>query len=70
MRASALVLLGLLTSPLEASAAATQPVPNLRAAAPINTIDSNGRREVVAKLSDALRNNSVFPDVGERPRAK
>lgn len=70
MRASALVLLGLLTSPLEASAAATQPVPNLRAAAPINTIDSNGRREVVAKLSDALRNNYVFPDVGEKAAGK
>jgi hypothetical protein len=41
----------------------------MAAAAP-DTIDSDVRRDVVAKLSDALRNNYIFPDVGEKAAEK
>ena len=40
------------------------------APAPATSIDSDVRHEVVAKLSDALRNNYVFPDVGEKAAKK
>jgi hypothetical protein len=33
-------------------------------------MDSNARRDVVAKLSQALRDNYVFPDVGEKAAEK
>ena len=66
MRHSALMLFGLLAYPLSATSA-TQSAPTpLPLAAQANTIDSNRRREVVAKLSDALRDNYIFPDVGQK----
>jgi Peptidase family S41/N-terminal domain of Peptidase_S41 in eukaryotic IRBP len=40
------------------------------ASAPASAIDSNLRHDVVAKLSDALRNAYVFPDVGEKAAEK
>jgi hypothetical protein len=39
-------------------------------AAHANGIDSNVRRDVVAKLSDALRDNYIFPDVGQKAAEK
>ena len=44
----------------------SQPV----ATAPASTIDSNVRHDVVAKLSDALHNNYIFPDIGEKAAQK
>lgn len=71
MRVSALVFLGLVSSPLSAAALEMQPGPTPPvAAAPAGTIDSNVRRDVVAKLSGALRDDYIFPDVGEKAAAK
>jgi hypothetical protein len=67
MRRPVLLFLSLVTSPVCATAAEMQPgaTPPTVAAA-TNTIDGKVRQEVVAKLSDALRNNYIFPDVGEK----
>jgi hypothetical protein len=72
MRGPALIFLSLVFSSLTATAVATQPAapPEPVAAAPANTIDSNVRHDVVAKLSDALHNKYVFPDVGEKAAEK
>lgn len=71
MRVSVFLSLTLLASPFDATAAAAQPVPvQAVAAAPANSIDSNARRDVVARLSEALRDNYVFPDVGEKAAGK
>jgi len=71
MRHPVLMFFGLLACPLPATAAPTQPAPTPPPnAAPTNTIDSNVRQDVVAKLSDALRNNYVFPDLGEKAAKK
>lgn len=64
-----LAYLSLVAFPLLASAVQAAPVPP-RAAAPANTIDSNVRHDVVAKLSEALRNKYIFPDVGEKAAEK
>jgi hypothetical protein len=67
MRLPVLMFFGLLACPLSVTAAATQsaPAPPPKAAQ-ANTIDNSVRHDVVAKLSDALRNNYIFPDVGEK----
>jgi len=67
MRGRVLMFFGLVASLLPPSAAAQRaPAPaQPTAAAPITIIDSTIRHDVVSKLSDALRNNYVFPDVGE-----
>src|SRR5689334_15876087 len=71
MRSPVVLFLSLIASPLWATALELQPAPTepTAAAAP-DTIDSNVRRDVVAKLSDALRNNYIFPDVGEKAADK
>ena len=67
MRVSVLMALGLIGSAFAAAAVGSQPAPApAEAAAPANIIDSKAQREVVAKLSDALRNDYVFPDVGAK----
>jgi hypothetical protein len=70
MHPSTLMFLGLLACPLAAAApmqsAPTQPP----IAAQTNAIDANVRRDVVAKLSDALRDNYIFPDVGQKAAEK
>ena len=70
-RGSALRLLPLLlfTSPVPATAIEPAPPPPA-ATAPATAVDSGVRHEVVAKLSEALRNNYVFPDVGEKAAEK
>lgn len=71
MRHSALMFLGLLAYPLSAVAAPAQSAPTPPPmAAQASTIDSNVRRDVVAKLSDALRDTYIFPDVGEKAAEK
>ena len=71
MRSPVLMFLGLVASPAWATAIEIQPAPTPPMAAPaINTIDSNVRRDIVAKLSEALRNNYIFPDVGEKAAEK
>ena len=70
MRHSALMFFSLLACPLAAAApmqSAPTPPP---VAVQANTIDSNVRRDVVAKLSDALRDNYIFPDVGQKAAEK
>lgn len=71
MRVRVLIFLSLVASPLSASAAQTQAgaTPHI-AAPPADTIDSSMRQDIVAKLSDALRNNYVFPDVGAKAAEK
>jgi hypothetical protein len=71
MRRRVLIFLGLLACPLSAMAVTMQvpPAPPT-APAPASTIDSNVRHDVVAKLSDALRNDYVFPDVGGKAAEK
>jgi hypothetical protein len=60
-----------LACPVAAIAAPTQPAPTQApSSVQTNIIDSNARRDVVAKLSDALRNNYVFPDVGDKAAGK
>ena len=57
----------LLAGASSAPAQAAQPVPAPPgAAAPASTFDAAVRKEIVAKLSEALRDRYVFPDVGER----
>jgi peptidase S41-like protein len=71
MRSLVLMFLSLVASPSWATAVETQPGPPAStAAAPANPIDSSVRHDVVAKLCDALRNNYVFPDVGEKAAEK
>ena len=71
MRGSGLIFLSVIFTGLSPAAAAMQPAPAPPVSgAPANTIDNNVRHEVVAKLSDALRNNYVFPDVGEKAAEK
>jgi hypothetical protein len=71
MRPRVLVFLGLLACPLSATAIAQQPASApAPAVAPANTIDSTVRREIVAKLSEALRNNYIFPEVAEKAADK
>ena len=65
------ILLGLLASPLSATGVAVQLPPAAPTArAPASGLDSSVRHDVVAKLSDALRNNYVFPDVGAKAADK
>jgi hypothetical protein len=61
-----LVATPLLATPMEMPRAPRPPI----AAAPAQSIDSNVRHDVVARLSDALRNNYVFPDIGEKAAEK
>jgi peptidase S41-like protein len=71
MRVSAFMFLTFVASSLAATAVGAQPAPTPAiAAAPANTIDSNVRRDVVAKLGEALRNDYIFPDVGEKAADK
>ena len=71
MRRPALMFFGLLACSLSAVPASTQPAPTQPpSAAQANSVDSNVRREVVAKLSDALRDNYIFPDVGQKAAEK
>ena len=71
MRRRVLIFLSLLTCPLSATAVTMQVPPVSPAApAPATTIDSSVRHDVVAKLSDALRDNYVFPDVGQKAAEK
>src|SRR4051794_27353302 len=71
MRRRVLIFLGLLACPLPATAVTMQAPPAPPTApAPATAIDTNVRHDVVAKLSDALRNNYVFPDVGQRAAEK
>src|SRR3954471_9637286 len=71
MRGRVLILLSFLSSPISATAAEMQPVPPAPVAtAPLNTIDSNVRHDVVAKLGQALRDKYIFPDVGEKAADK
>lgn len=61
----------LLACPLSAAPTPTQSAPTSPpSSAQANTIDSSIRHDVVAKLSDALRSNYVFPDVGEKAAEK
>jgi hypothetical protein len=70
MRHSALMFFGLLSCTLVAAAPTqSEPTPP-PIAAQTNAIDSNVRRDVVAKLSDALRDNYIFPDVGRKAAEK
>lgn len=67
MRGRVLILLSFVSSPISATAIEAQPVqPAPVSMAPVSTIDSNMRRDVVAKLSQALRDDYIFPDVGEK----
>lgn len=60
------LLLAASSAPSQA-AQATQPAPTPPGAtAPPSTFDAPVRREIVAKLSEALRDGYVFPDIGER----
>jgi len=69
MRHSALMFFGLLACPL--AAAPTQPEANPPPiAAQASAIDSNVRRDVVAKLGDALRDKYIYPDVGQKAAEK
>lgn len=71
MRVPVLMFLGLLACPLSATAAPTQSAPTPPpSSAQANAIDSSVRHDVVAKLSEALINNYVFPSVGERAAEK
>lgn len=71
MRLPVLMFFSVLACPVAAIAAPTQPAPTQApSSVQTNVIDSNGRRDVVAKLSDALRDNYVFPDVGEKAAEK
>src|SRR5438067_5524893 len=71
MRHLVLMFLGLLACSFPATAALIQAAPTPPpATAPENTTDRVVRQDVVAKLSDALRNNYVFPDVGQRAAEK
>jgi hypothetical protein len=71
MRRRVLIFLSLLACPLSAMAVTMQvpPAPPT-APAPASTIDSNVRHDVVAKLSEALRNDYVFPEVGAKAAEK
>ncbi len=60
----------LLAAASSASLQAAQPGPPPGAAAPAATLDSAARREIVAKLSEALRDRYVFPEVGERAASR
>lgn len=71
MQNSALILLGLLAYPTAATAAPTQSAPTPPSiAAQADALDSNVRRDVVAKVSDALRDNYIFPDIGQKAAEK
>ena len=70
MRHSALTFLGLLSCALMAAAPTQSEPTSPPIAVQANAIDSNVRRDVVAKLSDALRDNYIFPDVGEKAAEK
>jgi hypothetical protein len=71
MRVLVSIFLSLVSSPLYATALEMRPAPTPTvAAAPSSTVDSNVRRDVVAKLSEALRDDYIFPDVGEKAAAK
>lgn len=69
MRHPALMLLPLLfataATPVEA-----QPMPGDRTVAVPATFDAGARREIVAKLGEALHGRYAFPEVGERAAAK
>jgi Peptidase family S41/N-terminal domain of Peptidase_S41 in eukaryotic IRBP len=71
MRRRVLIFLALLACPLSAMAVTMQVPPAPPGApAPATTVDGNVRRDVVAKLGDALRNDYIFPDVGEKAAEK
>ncbi len=69
-KSSILMLVPLLAAASSASSQAPQtaqaaPTPS-KVMAPASTFDAAARREIVAKLSEALRDRYVFPDVGKR----
>ena len=71
MRHSTLMIFSLLACPLAAAPTPTQPAPAPPPiAAQADAIDSKVRSDVVAKLSDALRDNYIFPDVGQKAAEK
>jgi hypothetical protein len=71
MRVSLFVFFSLLACACGVTAVESQPAPAPpKVAAPGNTIDRNARREVVTKLSQALRDNYVFADVGKKAAEK
>jgi hypothetical protein len=66
VRGPILMFLSLISSS-SATAVATQTAPSVPFGAILTTaIDGNVRHDVVVKLSDALRDNYIFPDVGEK----
>ena len=71
MRVSVLMFLSLVASSSAATWVNAQPAPRPPvAAAPIGTIDSDVRRDVVKQLSEALRDDYVIPDVGQKAADK
>src|SRR3982751_1470831 len=71
MRVSVFVFLGLVACACGVTALESQPAPTPpKVAVPGNTLDGNARREVVVKLSEALRDNYVFADLGKKAAEK
>jgi len=70
MRRQVLMFVGLVSFALSSTTAMQTPPTQPVATTPANVIDSNVRHDVVAKLSDALHNNYIFPDVGEKAAQK
>ncbi len=66
-RCSTIMFLPLLVAASSASSQATQTAPAPPGAtSPASTFDAAAQRGIVEKLSEALRDRYVFPDVGER----
>ena len=66
-RHSIVMLLPLFAVASSASSQATQVAPASQGLiAPAGTLDAGARRDIVEKLSEALRDQYIFPDVGER----
>lgn len=71
MRRPVLMFLSLVFWPMSVMALEMQPMPKPPIdAAPVSTIDKNVRNAVVAKLSEALRDDYIFPEVGGKAAEK
>lgn len=70
LRRPALTMLPLLIAATPAVAAAQAAPARPTASAPAAALDAAARREVVAKLGEALRENYVFPEVGAQAAAR